>query len=71
MAAAVGPELTYVKVRQGDDIYWLGKGTLKTALRGKFEVLEEKPGSDLVGWRYSGPFDELPRSGRVRRRHAC
>jgi len=60
VAAAVGPSLTYVKVREGDDIYWLGKGTLKTALRGKFEVLEERPGSDLVGWRYNGPFDELP-----------
>jgi isoleucyl-tRNA synthetase len=60
VAAAVGPELTYVRVRQGEDEYWLGKGTLKTALRGKFEVLEERPGSDLVGWRYQGPFDELP-----------
>src|SRR3954471_2404937 len=59
VAAAVGPTLTYVKVRQGDDIYWLGQGVLKTALRGKFEVLEEKLGSELVGWRYAGPFDEL------------
>src|SRR3954471_3813417 len=60
VAAAVGPDLTYAKVRQGDDIYWLGKGVLKSALRGKFEVLEEKQGSELVGWRYSAPFDELP-----------
>ena len=60
VAAAVGPELTYVKVRQGDDIFWLGKGTLKSALRDRFEVLEEKPGRELVGWRYRGPFDELP-----------
>ncbi len=59
VAAAVGPKLTYVKVRQGEDEYWLGKGTLKTALRGDFKVLEEKPGADLVGWRYRGPFDEL------------
>src|SRR3954469_11935120 len=60
VAAAVGPELTYVKVRQGEDMYWLGKGTLKTALRQRYEVLEEKQGSELVGWRYSAPFDELP-----------
>ncbi len=59
VAAAVGPDLTYVKVRQGDDIYWLGKSTLKTALRGKFEVLEERFGRDLVDWRYRGPFDDL------------
>ena len=60
VAAAVGPDLTYVKVRQGDDLYWLAKGTLKTALRDAFEVLEERTGRELVGWRYSGPFDELP-----------
>ncbi len=47
-------------VRQGEDQYWLGKGTLKTALRDRFEVLEERPGRDLVGWRYRGPYDELP-----------
>ena len=40
--------------------FWLGKGTLKTALVGPFEVEEEVAGSELVGWRYSGPFDELP-----------
>jgi isoleucyl-tRNA synthetase len=60
VAAAVGPKLAYVKVRQGNDVYWLAKGTLKTALRGRFEVLEERAGSDLVGWPYRGPYDELP-----------
>jgi isoleucyl-tRNA synthetase len=60
VAAAVGPELRYVKVRQGDALHWLGKGTLKAALTGPFEVLEEKPGSELVGWRYAGPYDDLP-----------
>ena len=34
VAAAVGPDLRYVKVRQGDAILWLGKGTLKQALVG-------------------------------------
>jgi isoleucyl-tRNA synthetase len=60
VAAAVGPELRYVKVRQGDAIHWLAKGTLKQALAGPFDVLEELPGADLVGWRYAGPFDDLP-----------
>ncbi len=60
VAAAVGAELRYVQVRSGGDILWLAKGTLKSALEGPFEVLEERPGSDLVGWRYAGPFDELP-----------
>src|SRR6266566_390414 len=60
VAAAVGPEVRYVKVRQGDALHWLGRGTLKQALAGPFEVVEERSGSDLVGWRYAGPFDELP-----------
>src|SRR3954465_11549730 len=60
VAAAVGPNLRYVQVRQGEDVFWLGRGTLKTALRGHFDVLDEKGGSDLLGWRYRGPFDELP-----------
>jgi isoleucyl-tRNA synthetase len=60
VAAAVQPELTYSRVRQGDAEYWLSKGTLKTALRGNFDVLEERPGADLVGWRYKGPYDDVP-----------
>ena len=52
--------LRYVRVRQGDDEFWLGKGTLQAALAGPFEVLEEVAGTDLVGWRYAGPFDDLP-----------
>jgi isoleucyl-tRNA synthetase len=60
VAAAVGPDVRYVKVRQGNERFWLGKGTLKAALQGPFTVEEELPGSALVGWRYTGPYDELP-----------
>ena len=60
VAAAVGEDLRYVRVRQGEDHFWLGKGTLKQALRGPFQVVEERAGSELAGWRYTGPFDELP-----------
>ena len=60
VAAAVRGDLTYVRVQQGDESFWLGKGTLKSALRGDFKVVEERPGSDLVGWRYHGPYDALP-----------
>jgi len=62
VAAAVGEDLRYVKVRQGDEVYWLGRGTVKHALEGPFQVLEERPGRELEGWRYAGPFDELPAS---------
>ena len=60
VAAAVGADLTYVRVRQGERTFWLAKGTLKTALQGAFDVLEERIGADLVGWHYEGPYDDLP-----------
>src|SRR4051812_12559590 len=60
VAAAVGATLPYVRIRQAGDELWVGKGVLRRAVVGPFEVLEERPGSDLVGWRYTGPFDELP-----------
>ena len=60
VAAAVGADLRYVKVQQGEDAFWLSRGTLKQVLQGPFKVVEERAGADLVGWRYGGPFDDLP-----------
>jgi isoleucyl-tRNA synthetase len=59
VAAAVGPDLEYVKVRQGDEVYYLSRGTLHM-LKGEHEVVETLLGSQMEGWRYEGPFDELP-----------
>ena len=59
VAAAVGPHLTYVRVRQGDEILYLSKGALGV-LKGAYEVESELAGEELEGWRYEGPFDELP-----------
>ncbi len=62
VAAAVGPDLTYVKVRSERDgwTYYLAEGTLKQVLKGKYEILERLKGEQLLGWTYSGPYDELP-----------
>ena len=60
VAAAVHPDLTYLKVRQGDGVYYLAQGAAATALRGPYETLAEVQGQDLLGLTYSGPFDELP-----------
>src|SRR5664279_4380906 len=46
VAAAVGPTLPYVLVRQGDDRFWLAKGRLREALVGPFEIEAERPGAD-------------------------
>ena len=58
VAAAVGPEITYVKVRNQDKLIWLSKGALHM-LTGEYEILEERKGEEFVGWTYDGPFDEL------------
>jgi isoleucyl-tRNA synthetase len=60
VAAAVHPDLTYVKVREGGETLYLAKGCLKVLKDKKAEVVEEMPGKALVGWRYEGPFDGLP-----------
>ncbi|MBI9045144.1 MAG: isoleucine--tRNA ligase [Anaerolineaceae bacterium] len=58
VAAAVGPELDYVKVKSGEEFFYLSKGTLKM-MKGKFEIVEELKGKEMEGWAYDGPFDEL------------
>ncbi|MCJ7735017.1 MAG: class I tRNA ligase family protein, partial [Anaerolineales bacterium] len=67
VAAAVGPELTYLKVQVSlpapneglEHIVYLSKGTLGM-LRGEYKVLGEIKGAEMEGWTYDGPFDELP-----------
>ncbi len=59
VAAAVGSVLTYIRVRQGDEIFYLSKGTMHL-LKGKYQILGELQGAEMEGWRYQGPFDELP-----------
>jgi len=69
VAAAVGPDLTYVKVRMeaGEhegEIFYLSKGTL-SLLQDPHRVLDELPGRDMEGWTYDGPFDDLPAAQRA------
>ncbi len=58
-AAAVHPDFTYARVRQGDEVYYLTKAAVG-ALDGDYEVLGEVPGKELLGLTYHGPFDDLP-----------
>ena len=62
VAAAVGPELDYVQVKAEDGwTYYLAEGALKNSLVGKNnEVAGRLKGADMLGWQYTGPFDELP-----------
>ncbi len=58
VAAAVGAALTYVRVKQGDEVLYLSKETV-SMLRGPYEVLAELKGAQMEGWAYAGPFDDL------------
>ncbi len=66
IAAAVHPDLPYVKVEQDGEYYYLAEEllpvlkSLKGRDKGDYHVVETLKGSDMVGWRFSGPFDELP-----------
>jgi len=106
VGAAVNPELTYLRVRVGDEIYYVAEGAWRLdrmaslgegytgdeeeegaspTQRGRrawlpgvpplrrieqlfadkagaagYEVVGAVRGADMLGWRYVGPFDDLP-----------
>ncbi|MEO0092482.1 MAG: isoleucine--tRNA ligase [candidate division WOR-3 bacterium] len=59
VACAVHPDLDYVKVKENGDIYYLVKSRLEV-LKGKYQILDEMPGKELLNLEYLGPYDELP-----------
>ncbi|MFW6082703.1 MAG: isoleucine--tRNA ligase, partial [Chloroflexota bacterium] len=63
-AAAVGPDVTYVRVRKDDEILYLAKSALPI-LEGPYQVLGDLKGRGLGGLTYDGPFDELPAQKEV------
>ncbi|MCK9559833.1 MAG: isoleucine--tRNA ligase [Candidatus Marinimicrobia bacterium] len=65
-AAAVHPELTYLKIRQGAEILYIVEGLEKDVIKGEYTVEEKITGKDMLGWTYHGPFDDLPVQADVR-----
>jgi isoleucyl-tRNA synthetase len=61
VAAAVQPEADYGRLTNGD---WVAVARAGEGV----EVQETKKGSELVGWRYRGPFDALGPGGEVAHR---
>ncbi|HQZ91255.1 MAG TPA: isoleucine--tRNA ligase [Thermomicrobiales bacterium] len=78
VAAAVRPDLDYVKIRDGGRgtgdgesagrVLYLAREAARHALRGGYEVLAELKGAELAGRVYRGPFDELPAEQGVQHR---
>jgi isoleucyl-tRNA synthetase len=59
VALAVGPDITYVKVRDGSDCFILAKDRLGAYYKSPedYEIIEEMPGSALEGSVYTPLFD--------------
>jgi isoleucyl-tRNA synthetase len=58
VALAVGNRVSYVKVKQGDEFYYLAGDRVET-LRGEIEIVEQLMGEELVGKRYKPLFEGL------------
>jgi isoleucyl-tRNA synthetase len=57
VASAVHPDLDYVKVKKGDEYFYLSKGTIKHV--GEHEVVENLKGKDLVGIEYESLYPDF------------
>lgn len=62
IAVAVDPEHDYVLVEgQTGDKFWVAKDRLEDVFKGEYKaVLSTLKGRELVGLKYSAPFDDLP-----------
>ncbi|MBI4714051.1 isoleucine--tRNA ligase [Candidatus Uhrbacteria bacterium] len=58
VALAVGKDIDYVKVKQGDEFLWLAKDRLQI-LTGEYEIIEEVKGEKLVGKKYEPLYPYL------------
>ena len=56
-ALAVNPKLTYVKVKQGNELYILAKSTLKMLKNEPYKIIDEFKGKELVGIRFEPHYD--------------
>ncbi|MFW6111156.1 MAG: class I tRNA ligase family protein [Thermoproteota archaeon] len=60
VAAAVNPEMDYVKVRHQGEVFYLAKAALNRIFGDReYIVLQELKGEEMLNWTYNGPFDEL------------
>ncbi|RLI61682.1 MAG: isoleucine--tRNA ligase [Candidatus Thorarchaeota archaeon] len=62
---SVHPDYTYVKVRAGDEYWWLVEDLVETVMSkagvSDYKEVERVKGTDMLGWKYEHPFeDEVP-----------
>ena len=69
VALAVKPELDYARVRVGDEILILAREVFSAGSWEGAEIVETVKGKELVGLRFSGPFDDLPAAAAAKEGH--
>ncbi|MDQ0268133.1 isoleucine--tRNA ligase [Cytobacillus purgationiresistens] len=57
VAIAVNPEMNYVRVKQGEEVYVVAEALAGSVLKSEYEVMEVFKGEALVGLSYDPPFD--------------
>jgi len=57
IAVAVHPEMNYVKVKQGEDVFILAESLAPSVIKGEYETLDKMKGKDLIGQSYEPLFD--------------
>ncbi|WP_413066303.1 isoleucine--tRNA ligase, partial [Siminovitchia sp. 179-K 8D1 HS] len=57
VAVAVHPNMNYVRVKQGSEIYVLAESLAPTVMKEDYEILEVMKGNDLIGLSYEPPFN--------------
>jgi len=62
IAVAVDTDMEYALVEEeGGDRCWVGKALVKSVFGNKPKtIVRTAKGNELVGWKYEGPFDQLP-----------
>jgi len=69
VALAVKPDLDYARVRVGDEILILAREVFSAGSWEGAEIVETVKGRELVGLRFSGPFDDLPAAAAAKEGH--
>ncbi|TSC97058.1 MAG: isoleucyl-tRNA synthetase, partial [Candidatus Berkelbacteria bacterium Licking1014_2] len=54
---AVGKDIIYSKIQQGQEIFWLAKNRISEIIKGDYQELEQTQGQKLVGEKYIPLFD--------------
>ncbi len=59
VALAVGEDIPYVKVKQGEEYYYLAEQLADKVLVGDYEIVDLVWGRDMIGWEYEPLFPFL------------